>query len=263
VGFYPVSACDPAAVVTPPGRPARRRVLAVLLFTWFAANALTHATVATATGRIYYQLSLFGLLGAEASISLLNFLLPVLALRYVLRQTGSFSASFGWKWTGWRIPLPAMCGFIAFMLLSMASNWAFAGATIQYGSPGMAGPESRVDYLVFTLMLLVCPAMGEETMFRGFLQPRLTAMYGATAGVLISAALFAIRHHPSDIYFGIVNGVPAAGWANRAVQLYVGAVIFGLVRHFARSTWASWILHMMIIVLILILGGFFRGLFVN
>ena len=98
-------------------------------------------------------------------------------------------------------------------------------------------------------------------MFRGFLQPRLTALWGTTAGVLATAALFAIRHHPSDISFGMVNGVPLAGWVNRGVQVYAGAVVFGLVRLFAGSTWASWILHMLIVALILILGGFLRGLF--
>ena len=88
-------------------------------------------------------------------------------------------------------------------------------------------------------------------------------MYGATAGILVPAALFAFRHHPSDIYFGIVNQVPPAGWANRAVQLYLMAVVFGLVRHFARSTWASWMLHMMIIIMTIITGGFLRGLLVS
>jgi membrane protease YdiL (CAAX protease family) len=124
----------------------------------------------------------------------------------------------------------------------------------------MAGPRSGMDYLIFALMLLIFPALGEETMFRGFLQTRLTAMYGSATGILVPAALFAIRHHPSDIYFGIVNHVPLTGWLNRGVQLYLGAVIFGLVRHSARSTWASWILHMMVIFLILILGGVFRGI---
>lgn len=239
----------------------RRRVLLVLLLTWFLANSLTHAIVAALTGRIYYQLSLHGLLAAEASISLLNLLLPVLAVRYVLGERSSFSAAFGWHWTGWRVPVMAAGGFVAFMAIALVGNWAFSGQTIQYGFRGMAGPSSRLDYFLYTLMLVVCPALGEETMFRGFLQPRLTAIWGTTAGVLATAALFAFRHHPSDIYFGVVNSVPLAGWLNRAAQLYGGAIVFGLVRLFARSTWASWMLHMMVIALILILGGFLRGLF--
>ena len=249
---------DPAMIESP---GHARRVVVVLLLTWFLANSLTHAVVAALTGRIYYQLSLHALLAAEASISLLNFLLPVLVVRYVLGERNSFSTAFGWQWTGWRVFLTAAGGFAAFIGLSLAANWLFGGQTIQYGFRGMAGPSSRFDYLLYTLMLVACPALGEETMFRGFLQPRLAAVWGTAAGVLATAALFALRHHPSDIYFGVINGVPLAGWVNRAVQLYGGAIVFGLVRLVARSTWASWMLHMMIIALILIVGGFLQGLF--
>ena len=248
----PTEAIDPSL--------GRGRVLLVLLITWFAANALTHVIVAVVTGGILYQLPLLAFQGAEASIYLLNFLLPILAVRYVLKEPLSFAGSFGWRWTGWKVPALACGGFVAFMLLCIVTNWLFANRIISYGAPGMAGPVSRMDYLVCMLVLLIFPAMGEETMFRGLLQTRLTAMYGATAGIMVPAALFAIRHHPSDIYFGIVNHVPPAGWANRAAQLYLMAVVFGLVRHFARSTWASWMLHMTIIILIIITGGFLRGL---
>jgi hypothetical protein len=77
--------------------PPRGRTLLVLLGTWLIANALTHIVVALATGGIYYQLPLLGLLGAEASIGFLNFLLPILAVRYILREPVSFAESFGWQ----------------------------------------------------------------------------------------------------------------------------------------------------------------------
>ncbi len=247
----------PTGLVEQAPASARGRVLAVLLLTWLAANTLTHIIVAIATGGIYYQLPFLALISAEASIALLNFLLPIVAVRLVLRESLSFGSTFGWTWTGWRIPVLAGAGFLAFMLLASASNSVFGNQVIAYGAPGMAGPVSRVDYLIMTLMLLALPAMGEETMFRGFLQTRFTAMYGSALGILLPAVLFAVRHHPSDVYFGAVNHVPLAGWANRGVQLYLGAVMFGLVRHWARSTWASWAFHMMIILFILVLGGFF------
>jgi membrane protease YdiL (CAAX protease family) len=253
----PARALDAGASTTP--SVARGRVLAVLLATWFIANSLTHILVYIATGGIYYQLPLMGLLGAEASIGFLNFLLPILAVRFVLREPVSFAKTFGWTWTGWKVPALGIGGFALFMAFSTVTDKVFANASIQYGGPGMAGPRTWTDYLIFTLMLLIFPALCEETMFRGFLQTRITTMYGPAAGILVPAVLFAVRHHPSDIYFGILNHVPLAGWVNRGVQLYVGAIIFGLVRHYARSTWASWLLHMMVIILILILGGFFRA----
>jgi len=240
--------------------PSKGRVLLILFSTWLVANGLTHAIVLILTGGIYYKLSFLLNIGSEASISFLNFLLPIFAIHYILKEPLSFTRSFSWSWTGWKVPTLACCGFIAFMLVCMISNWLFANKIISYGAPGITGPVSRTDYLIFVLILLIFPALCEETMFRGFLQTRLTAMYGTIAGILVPAALFAIRHHPSDIYFGIINHVPPAGWANRAVQLYFGAIIFGLVRHFARSTWASWIFHMMIIIMTIILGGFLQGL---
>lgn len=62
------------------------RVLAILLGTWFMANALTHVIVAVTTGGIYSQLPFLGLLRPEASISIFNFLFPILAVRYVLKE---------------------------------------------------------------------------------------------------------------------------------------------------------------------------------
>jgi hypothetical protein len=38
------------------------------------------------------------------------------------------------------------------------------------------------------------------------------------------------------------------------LQLYLGAIVFGLVRHWAQSTWASWLMHQGILVLIVVLG---------
>jgi len=61
---------DPAMIESP---GHARRVVVVLLLTWFLANSLTHAVVAALTGRISYHHPLHALLAAEASISLLNF----------------------------------------------------------------------------------------------------------------------------------------------------------------------------------------------
>ena len=104
----------------------RGRVLPVLLLTWFVANALTHVIVVVAIGDIYYKLPFLGMICAESSIAPLNFLLPVLAVRYFLREPFSFSGSFGSKWTGWKIPVFACVGFITIMLLSMTANRLFA-----------------------------------------------------------------------------------------------------------------------------------------
>lgn len=56
---------------------SRAAILCWLLGSWLLANGLTHLLVWFATGRIYYQLPPAGSLAAEASIDLLNFLIPL------------------------------------------------------------------------------------------------------------------------------------------------------------------------------------------
>jgi membrane protease YdiL (CAAX protease family) len=108
-------------------------------------------------------------------------------------------------------------------------------------------------------MLLLLPAAGEEMMFRGFLQGYCTRLLGRAAGLLIPAVLFAARHHPSDVYFGRLHHASLAAWANRFLQLYVCALILGLVRQKAGSVWASWLMHMGIIVLMIVVGQLWRA----
>ena len=236
----------------------RGRVLTVLFTTWFLANALTHLLLWIFSGKIYYQLPFVWLNLAEMSIAALNLVLPLLAVRFVLRERSGLSEGFGWRWTGGAVVFWGVLGFLALMGVAAVANPLFRNVTLPYGAPGMAGPGTRWEFLFLTLHLLIFPALGEEMMFRGFLQTRLTDLYGPTAGVLIPAVLFAFRHHPSDIYFGLVNQVPLSGWLNRAVQLYLGAVLFGIARHHARSTWASWLMHMLILFFILMTSGILK-----
>lgn len=146
-----------------------------------------------------------------------------------------------------------MAGLGTFLILCALSNKIFGNSIISYGSPGMHPFSPLQQNLLFLQLLLLTP-IAEEMMFRGFLQTKITELYNAKTGIWLTAVLFALRHHPSDIFFGIINNVPLQGWLNRLVQLYGGALIFSLVRHWARSTWASWLLHILIMVLILILG---------
>ena len=108
-------------------------------------------------------------------------------------------------------------------------------------------------------MLLLLPAAGEEMMFRGFLQGYCTRLLGWAAGLLIPAVLFAARHHPSDVYFGRLDHASSAAWANRFLQLYLCALILGFVRRKAESAWASWLMHMGIIILSIVVGQLWKA----
>jgi len=192
---------------------SRMVALGWLLGSWLVANGLTHLLVWLMAGRIYYQLPPGQSLAAEASIDLLNFVIPLLVMRWKFREK-SVVAVTGWRWTGNGVVYWTLAGFALFMIVSFLGNLAFRNQTIEYG-PSASMPLTRSDLRLLTVMLLVLPAACEEMMFRGFLQGYCTRLFGSAAGLLLPAVLFAVRHHPSDIYFGLLNHASAAAWANR------------------------------------------------
>lgn len=235
---------------------SRSAVLGWLLGSWLIANALTHFLVWVTTGGIYYQLPPKEMLAAEASIDLLNFIIPVLVMHWIFREP-SIAAAAGWCWTGARVVYWALAGFLVFLAVSIAANHVFRNQTIVYAPVG-SGPLTQLDLRIMAVMLLLLPAACEEMMFRGFLQGYCTRFFGRVVGLLLPAVLFAWRHHPSDVYFGRLQDASLPAWANRFVQLYLLALILGYVRLKARSTWASWLVHTGTIFLIIVVGQLWR-----
>ncbi|MBU0495932.1 MAG: CPBP family intramembrane metalloprotease [Chloroflexi bacterium] len=97
--------------------------------------------------------------------------------------------------------------------------------------------------LVALVGLLLVTTLGEETMFRGYMQTLLTRRYGVAVGLAVPALCFALRHLPSDLYWAGVNQATPMQWAARLGELGVAALILGLTRQFGRTTAASWVTH--------------------
>jgi membrane protease YdiL (CAAX protease family) len=97
--------------------------------------------------------------------------------------------------------------------------------------------------LFLLLALVVVTTLGEEIMFRGYIQTGLERRYGVAIGWLVAALLFSLRHMPADLYWGW--GAPAIQWISRLSQLGGGALIFGWIRHRSRSTISTWIMHLL------------------
>lgn len=249
----------PVEIVGTSREHGRLRVLAVLLGTWALANGLTHLLVWLATKKIYYELSPPAEMAAEASIGALNFLLAVLVVKFYFRDS-SIRDACGWRWTGYQVLGWAIGGFLAMFGLFSILGMVFHNQVISY-SGGGPRPYTGGEIRMLALMLLVFPAAGEEMMFRGLLQSKLTHYFGTAIGVILPALLFGLRHHPSDFYFAGLQHASAAAWANRLLQLYGGALIFGLVRLRTRSTWASWLIHMFLLVTIITAGGMWKYVF--
>ena len=235
---------------------SRTAILGWLLGSWLLANGLTHLLVWLTTGGIYYQLPPAQSIAAEASIDLLNLLVPLLVMRWKFGEKSILCVT-AWRWTGARVVYWALGGFVAFLTIAIVVNRLFGNQTIEY-APFASSPATKNDLRMLTVMLLLLPAAGEEMMFRGFVQGYGTRFFGPAVGLLLPAVLFAMRHHPSDIYFGLLHHASPAAWANRLVQLYAAGLIFGLVRRKADSTWASWLMHTLSESLIILVGGLWK-----
>lgn len=226
----------------------REKAIAPLLAVWFGANFIPHLIVFLTTGQVYYQLSPFWQLLAESSIMLLNLVLPLIALRYASGQKGRILHSLGWQWAGWRTIWIGLLGFVGFMIAAIGTQLI--------GQP-ISSPPRRLtsQELILTLALLLgLTAVAEETMFRGYIQTTLTQGYGPWIGIGGTVLLFGLRHLPMDLYNGLVQHSSLPAWVSRLLQLYLGALLFGLVRHRGKSTWASWVMHESVLVLIVVLG---------
>jgi membrane protease YdiL (CAAX protease family) len=238
------------------GSANRRHLLARLLAIWFIANFALVGAASALAGRWYlgWARGLPIMLIELALIQVPNLLLPL----WLLRRQGfaGLRDALGWRWAGWRTLAAGVLAFAVSLGLS-AGVVAMFGNPIPYNLPGEGGGITAHNLLaVVGLLLLLLLFVGlttaaEETMFRGLLQTRLTAAYGAPAGILMAALLFGLRHLPADLFYAAAWHATPRMWLARLIQLYGGAVLFGLARHYGRSTYASWILHALMFVVIL------------
>jgi len=91
---------------------------------------------------------------------------------------------------------------------------AYLAGSITTGSP----LPSPIGALVLGAALVIVQSVAEEAFFRGWLQPVLCASWGAWAGLLLTAAAFAVLH--------IIAG---AHGLLAVVNLFLGGLLFGLL----------------------------------
>ena len=229
-----------------------------ILLVWFSANFALAGLFAILTGGWYLRLpTLVGMAAELGLIMLPNLLFPILLLRYGWPEpVMDIRQALEWEWKGWR---PILIGGIAFgiylFLSTLLSN--ILGPGIPYNMPGQTGSIGGLLGLLALLLYLVFVAItvvSEETMFRGLIQTQTTQRYNVLAGVLLTAVLFGLRHLPADLFYAHVWNATPQMWLARQVDLYTGAILFGLARYFGRSTFASATMHFLIFMLILVQG---------
>ena len=217
------------------------------LLAWAVANGVPHLAVRAAGRRIHYELpTLASIMLVENGIMLMNLAAAVwLASLPAVGVAGAAGGSRSvWSALGWRFDAVAM--FWGLAGLAAVTVWSglvgrLTPRQIIYGP--LSARSGRGGAAFAALSLLTLPALCEETMFRGLIQGATGRAFGPVVGIALAAALYGLRHLPADLYWARVHGARWPGWLNRILELYGAAIIFGLARHLSGSTFASWIAH--------------------
>lgn len=220
-----------------------------LVLVWLAANYGYNATIYLCAGRPYFALAPAQAMLAELGLMALNLGLPLVALAAAQSPPISLRNALAWHWHGWRTVAWGMVGFGLLILATPLVNWLVGASPFAYG--GGFGPITpsqdwvgALALLALLLTLWLVTTLGEEIMFRGYLQTGFSQRSGPLGGLLIAALLFALRHTPADLYWGW--GAPFQQWTSRLLQLAIAALVLGWVRYQSGSTIATWITHLML-----------------
>ena len=135
-----------------------------------------------------------------------------------------------------------LCGLIVALVWVPAS---FIANLIAYQGPPPTTAYGAAPLWIALVGVVIMPAtigLAEETLYRGYLQPRLQGRVGLTGAVLTASAVFALQHiafapfDPRAMIFGIVRtflaGLVFAGlflWRRRVMPLAVGHWLLDLL----------------------------------
>jgi len=237
------------------------KTVVCLLAVWLSANFLIPGLISLLAGEWYlgWEPQTLSLLAELGSIQLPNLLLPIFLLYRTRPQTEKLKDILGWRWTAWRAIGFGSSAFLLILLLSTATNF-LTGPPIPYNLPGRSSISAHslsgiLGLISLLLIYVVLTSVGEETMFRGLLQGQLSRRFGVVPGILGAALLFGLRHLPADIFYAHAWSATTGMWISRELQLYGTGLLLGLARHFGRSTYASWITHVLLLGATLFMGG--------
>ena len=130
--------------------------------------------------------------------------------------------------SGWKRQLDAGC-FLAVILSSLAVLpiviWGDLNITIHLNSQALVRA-------VVALVILICGALGEELMFRGYPFQRLEEAIGPVGAIAIFSVLFGIVHlaNPGASLWGLIN------------TILIG-VVLAIAYLRTRALWLPWGLH--------------------
>ena len=236
-----------------------------IFITWACANFVFVGLASWIAGGWYLGWNVSPWVKALAELGLImlpNLLLPVLVMRYWWPDpVGGIREALGWRWNGWRSVISGVLAFIAFFLLATFLV-LLVGDSIPYYLPGESGEGITIDepgdilallgLLLGLAVFVLLTVAGEETMFRGWIQTQVGDRYGVWVGLLAGAITFGLRHLPADLFYAQVWQATPQMWLSRQLQLYLLAITLGLARVYGKSTYASAIVHGLVLLFALL-----------
>ncbi len=228
-----------------------------IIIIWAIANFVIVGLASWIAGKWYLGWNIavaYGMIIELALIILPNLIFSILACCLWFPSSYGIKVELGWHWQGWKSLLYGVLAFfLLYVLTSVVNN--ILGGGIPYNFPGDSGANGAIvinkpvdilkviAILLGLLVFIMITVIGEETMFRGLIQTQVGKRYGEITGLLAAALLFGLRHLPNDFYYAQIWEATPQIWLSRQIQLYLGALVFGLARLFGKSTYASAITH--------------------
>ena len=176
-----------------------------------------------------------------------------------LKLTGQDFSSLGWKWGDARYHLiaffaPLLYGSIAYFGANAAGLATFPSPQALAHFPDSVGVAAAPTMYALPLALFLTAtagmvgamstALGEEIGWRGFLQPRLTAMWGFLLATLVVGSIWACWHVPM-VVFSDYNGGGDKVYevASFVVMVVAGSGVYAWLRLQSGSFWPAVTLH--------------------
>jgi len=185
-----------------------------ILIIWAIANLAIAGLVSWMTGGWYLGWHVSPVIEMLAELGLImvpNLVLPIVVLRYWWPEpVGSLRDALGWRWNGWRSLVVSGLAFVSFYVLVKVIVWS-VGGSIPYNLPGAPGEGIAINepsdilrvlgMLLGLLAFVMFTVVGEETMFRGWIQTQIGKRHGVWVGLMMGVVLFGLRHLPADLFY--------------------------------------------------------------
>jgi membrane protease YdiL (CAAX protease family) len=229
-----VAAFLPSMAVVAIAALASRRKRRVLVVTWrgFLAASIGSFAVAIGTAMIFRALQ--G--GSSTGAVLVMLFAQMMALAGLTRVAT--------VWCGREVPPPAdpiaplppvratllgiyylITGVARVSILVWTVDQIFFQGRTAARTQGLevlaTSPLGAWGTILFVFVVVVLGPFAEESLFRGFLVPRLAAMWGSFASILVSALLFALFHPHYGLFMPIVF---LYGWVFAWARLRTGGI---------------------------------------